>query len=256
VNKNGLELPNIGIHKPICETEDANDTSLCPDGVDSRISLLENKLQVKCCGRKRSSEKRVQILTAAMKLFSEQDYHVVCMDHIAEKAGVGKGTLYRYFPDKEKLFLELLHVAVESSIEVIDREIVGDSSVQEKLRRIVKSLLNHYRTNAPLLAIWSHEKIFRHCRQSSEYYAKRAQLRLRLEQLLVAGVADGSLRSDFDPIVGALVLTTSLRSLIRTFGSTQNDEDMATRILDIFFYGALPHPAAGSLSDFVEWPKP
>jgi AcrR family transcriptional regulator len=46
---------------------------------------------------------RVRVLEAAEAVFAAEGLHVP-IDVIAEKAGVGVGTLYRHFPTKEKLF--------------------------------------------------------------------------------------------------------------------------------------------------------
>lgn len=52
-------------------------------------------------------DKRVRILDAALKLFSERGFHGTAVPDIARAAGVGTGTIYRYFPDKEGLVNEL-----------------------------------------------------------------------------------------------------------------------------------------------------
>jgi AcrR family transcriptional regulator len=53
------------------------------------------------------SPKRQAILEAALDLFSERGFHGTIMPAIAELAGVGTGTLYRYFVTKETLVNEL-----------------------------------------------------------------------------------------------------------------------------------------------------
>lgn len=49
-------------------------------------------------------ETKDRILEAALAVFGEKGYHNATMAEIAEAAAVGKGTLYWYFPSKEKLF--------------------------------------------------------------------------------------------------------------------------------------------------------
>src|SRR5687767_3152762 len=44
------------------------------------------------------------ILEVAAQLFAKRHYHEVRMEDIALKAGVAKGTIYRYFEDKEDLY--------------------------------------------------------------------------------------------------------------------------------------------------------
>ena len=53
---------------------------------------------------------RELILDTALPLFLEQGYEATTMEEIAERAGIGTSTLYRYFPSKDLLVLEPLSV--------------------------------------------------------------------------------------------------------------------------------------------------
>lgn len=44
------------------------------------------------------------ILRAAAQVFAEQGYQAATVDDIAERAGIGKGTVYEYFRNKQELF--------------------------------------------------------------------------------------------------------------------------------------------------------
>src|SRR5947208_14027052 len=55
-------------------------------------------------GRKPDAGKRDLILRAATDVFSTREFHTVPVEDVATAAGVGKGTLYLYFPTKEQLF--------------------------------------------------------------------------------------------------------------------------------------------------------
>src|SRR4029079_17432894 len=52
--------------------------------------------------------KRQQILAGARKVFHENGFDAASMHDIARAAGVSKGTLYVYFENKERLFLDLV----------------------------------------------------------------------------------------------------------------------------------------------------
>ena len=53
------------------------------------------------------TNKRADILKATLKLISEHGFHGTPMSKVAEQAGVGAGTIYRYFENKEALINEL-----------------------------------------------------------------------------------------------------------------------------------------------------
>jgi TetR/AcrR family transcriptional regulator, repressor of fatR-cypB operon len=52
-------------------------------------------------------DKRQAILDAALELFVERGFHGTAVPEVAHKAGVGAGTIYRYFDNKEALVNEL-----------------------------------------------------------------------------------------------------------------------------------------------------
>jgi AcrR family transcriptional regulator len=54
------------------------------------------------------SERRQQIIDAAMMCFARNGYHVTTMDDIAEQLPFSKGLLYYYFKTKRDLFLAIL----------------------------------------------------------------------------------------------------------------------------------------------------
>ncbi|MCA9604290.1 MAG: TetR/AcrR family transcriptional regulator [Myxococcales bacterium] len=53
------------------------------------------------------SPKRERILDAALGLFAERGYHGTAVPLVAKAAGVGAGTIYRYFESKQGLVNEL-----------------------------------------------------------------------------------------------------------------------------------------------------
>jgi TetR/AcrR family transcriptional regulator, repressor of fatR-cypB operon len=54
-------------------------------------------------GRRAGGDKREAILDAALQLFVERGFFGTAVPEIAERAGVGAGTIYRYFESKEAL---------------------------------------------------------------------------------------------------------------------------------------------------------
>ena len=53
------------------------------------------------------NDKRDEILRAALEMIAENGFHGAPMAMIAEQAGVGAGTIYRYFENKDVLITEL-----------------------------------------------------------------------------------------------------------------------------------------------------
>src|SRR5215471_16580208 len=95
--------------------------------------------------------KRERILDAATAVFAERDYHRVLVSEVASRAGVGKGTVYLYFPTKD----QLQRVALEASLERIAAEVEGaadaEAPASEVLREIVAVILRFFGRRPHLL---------------------------------------------------------------------------------------------------------
>jgi AcrR family transcriptional regulator len=85
-----------------------------------------------------------QILDAAAQLFARHRYHEVRMDDIAAHAGVAKGTLYRYYHDKEELYLALTIHGIHQLYEQSKGQIVGAGDPDQKLRGFITGIVHFY----------------------------------------------------------------------------------------------------------------
>jgi TetR/AcrR family transcriptional regulator of autoinduction and epiphytic fitness len=65
----------------------------------------------------RAREKRADILSAASRLFAERGFAQVSTAALAEEAAVSTATLYRYFADKESLFVAVIDALVSDVIQ-------------------------------------------------------------------------------------------------------------------------------------------
>ena len=58
--------------------------------------------------RMKGELRKDQILDCSKKIFSEKGYYETYVEEIIKEARVGKGTFYRYFMNKEDLFISVL----------------------------------------------------------------------------------------------------------------------------------------------------
>lgn len=72
--------------------------------------------------------KKNEIVKAVLEIIKERDLHKTPMAMIAERAGVGMGTIYRYFKDKEDIINEIyVHVKEEeASVIFVNNSVNGD----------------------------------------------------------------------------------------------------------------------------------
>ncbi len=73
-----------------------------------------------------SNEKQQQIILASLSEFAEYGYDLASTNRIVQKAEISKGVLFKYFNDKEALFLYVFDVNVHSYFDTIPREPADD----------------------------------------------------------------------------------------------------------------------------------
>lgn len=66
--------------------------------------------------RRRKEDRPQEIVAAALDVFTERGFAAARLEEIAARAGVSKGTLYLYFPNKEELFKAVVRSAIVPNI--------------------------------------------------------------------------------------------------------------------------------------------
>jgi AcrR family transcriptional regulator len=141
-------------------------------------------------------ERRQKILGAAAELFGAQPYDSVQMRDVAARAEVGKPTLYRYFPSKEELFLEVF----KSGLDRLETEIAAILAAKEQprksLERLLQALLGALGGQLAALRLLTDDQSTVMRRWRNEFRRRRRPIVDAARQILEAGVASG----DFRPI--------------------------------------------------------
>ena len=155
---------------------------------------------------------REAILETTAALVTEHGLTAVTMSQIAEGAGIGRATLYKYFPDVEAILVAWheRHVAghLEHLAEVRDQ--AGDAG--ERLEAVLEAyaLISHHREHGTELAALLHR---------GEHVARaQRQLSVLIRDLLTEAAKTGDVRDDVAPdelasyCLHALAAASSLRS--------------------------------------------
>jgi len=87
--------------------------------------------------------KREQILRAALALFAERGFDATTVPAIAEEAGVGAGTIYRYFENKEALVNDLFQECVKRFSEMVTRDYPGSVHPREQFRHLFRRMVQY-----------------------------------------------------------------------------------------------------------------
>lgn len=83
--------------------------------------------------------KRDTILIAAQRLFARFGLRKTTVEEIINLAKIAKGTFYKYFPDKEALFLEVVEKESASLVLAIREAVAQASTSQEKMKAYLET---------------------------------------------------------------------------------------------------------------------
>ena len=162
--------------------------------------------------RRLPEERPRQILDAALEVFAERGLASARLDDIAKRAGLSKGTIYLYFPNKEELFREVIRHTVVSEIERGERDFADSSrAATDALTHFIRGYWEFLRSPVfgPIYRLVTAE--LHNFPDLAEFYADEVIARgLRLiTRLLERGIAAGEFRS-LDPAVAARMLAAPL----------------------------------------------
>lgn len=194
-------------------------------------------------GRPRSEASRRAVLEAVSELVATRTPARLRIADIAQRAGVGKATIYRWWDSRAELLLEVLRESTVSTLAVPDdatteealaiqlqalQALLADPQLGGLLIALTVEAQNNAETAAALRRIWLAPR-----RQSAA-------------DLLRRGIERGELRSDLDIdiAVDQLFAPPYHRAIYRYTGTDDND---AARLVGVFLRGAAAQPAVPGL---------
>lgn len=90
------------------------------------------------------SNKRQEILDAALQLITEHGFHDAPIATIAERAGVGAGTIYRYFENKDVLITELFKEVHDKICTELQQGYEVEKPVHDRFLHLSTALLRYF----------------------------------------------------------------------------------------------------------------
>jgi len=94
-----------------------------------------------------AQDKYARILKAALELFAERGFHGTAVPEVAKRAGVGAGTIYRYFDNKESLVNEVFRSSKTKLKGYLIENISGEGSIRERFHHFWQNLVRFARDN-------------------------------------------------------------------------------------------------------------
>ena len=190
---------------------------------------------------RRLVQRREDILAEATLLFAEHGYSRAKIDDVAARLNVGKGTIYRYFPTKESLFLAVVDKALDDLLGRINAALDGTEDPFQRIKSAIRTYLSFFDENLHLIEIFVHERAEFRDRNTPAYMVYRSKGVKRLESTLNSLKADGFARN-VDVKATASLLSDMVYGAVHAHamrGERHKLARLAPLVADIFFQGIL-----------------
>lgn len=183
-------------------------------------------------------KKRRQILDVASQIFSEKGYHMVTMDEVAMRAQVGKGTIYRYFEDKEDLYFSIIEEGLNFLTEGLEQEHRSSGQLADKLRRMVHAIVLSFIDHLPFFRIINGDEGRFIVRKKELFEAKRRGIADLLGLVIEEGMAHGVFRKT-DRVMTPSMLIGMAWGVVLNHANDAPAEDLARRVAELALHGVL-----------------
>ena len=159
-----------------------------------------------------TTDRRRELLDAAVRVFAEKGFHASRVGDIAEDAGVAHGLLYHYFRSKDEV-LETIFREVWQLL-AADTERIESSGVplREQLRRFARIYLGSWLVTPELVAV-----LVREVARSPDLGSRIDDVRgvfQSLQRMIEAAQARGEVRADCNPRLAAWVVYGALEEIL------------------------------------------
>jgi AcrR family transcriptional regulator len=189
--------------------------------------------------------RREEILAAATEQFARRGYDRTDLQVVADRMGVGKGTVYRYFPAKEALFLAAADRGMRLLLETTDREAARARDPLDRIVRATRAYLRFFHAHPEVVELFLQERAVFRGRRRPTYFLHR-DANLAPWHILLRGLMDlGKIRAM--PVARISdVFNAALYGAIFTNyfeGKRRPPDRQAREIIDVIFHGILSRKA-------------
>jgi len=185
-------------------------------------------------------DRRQEIMKAAERLFAKGRVHEVTLDDVARAAQVGKGTIYRYFRDKDDLFFQTATSGFDDLCDLL-REVPDEPDFQRRLLAACRQIVAFFDRRRHLIRMMQAEEghALRAPGQARERWMQRRRgLVSAVADILAQGEASAEIRGDIPSEVLATYLLGLLRARSNDLPDTPVEQRSLEQALDLFWSGA------------------
>lgn len=157
-----------------------------------------------------AEEQRAKIREAARRVFAEHGVRGTGLAHVADAAGMGRSSLYHYYPDKPALLTDLVRDVLAAERALFERCLGRAGTPLARLEGLAEAC-------AGLFPEWAaFGRLFLDLRLADAHGLRGTlrELRRALAAVIAEGQRDGSLRAEPAPEIAASLLMGAIDGLL------------------------------------------
>lgn len=164
--------------------------------------------------REAATERRRQILDAAVKVFARQGFHSTRVADIADEADVAYGLVYHYFSSKENVLNELFTQRWSLLLEAINETDQSTATPQEKLGVVAGFIIDSYRYDPDLMKVIIVE-VTRAANSFGQTHLKQISAAYTgIAKIVSDGQENGTFRKDIDAAFASMSFYGAIEQML------------------------------------------
>jgi AcrR family transcriptional regulator len=180
--------------------------------------------------------KRQEILKAAAAVFAKRGFQKTLMEDVAGQAGIGKGTIYRYFSSKDDLYFSILDQAVEDLLTCLSLDLESKASPEQKLRKMMSDMADLLLKNRSLFKLIAETGARDMHKRHKSIHLQNKKIIDSIAKVIEKGIKEGHFIRE-SPRLLAIQLAVMTKATVMEF-SGQGKDKIVDRIMELFLYGA------------------
>lgn len=191
------------------------------------------------------TRRRAEILEEATRVFAKRGFAATDVQVVADRLGVGKGTVYRYFPSKEELFLAAVDFAMTQLRAAVDEAADKAKRPLDRLAAGVQAYLAFFDKHPEVVELLIQERAYFRDRKQPTYFQHRDASLGPWQDLFRGLIRQGIIRripvERITNVISDLLYGTMFTNYFA--GRKKSLASQCEDVLDILFRGLLASPA-------------
>jgi TetR/AcrR family fatty acid metabolism transcriptional regulator len=187
-------------------------------------------------GRKKSEKTRMAIVQCAAEIFSKREFHQVLTDDIAQRLGIGKGTLYRYFRSKEELYLAAIAEGLNGLYAAVTAVLQQDAALETTIEAVVRTVITYFWRQRDFLVLVHRIEPKLRPQERADWQTRRNEVFSMVRHVLERAAARGEI-SALDTRLAVEILFGMIRAACLYRSESDRPEELTRQVTSIFLRG-------------------